>query len=80
MALRTWRSITALTGTVPFTTRDTVAVETPAFFATSRIFTCGRDPLPFSVRINSACDVSIDATHHSQLYRPGGDKVTIAHR
>ena len=60
MALRTWRSITALTGTVPFTTRDTVAVETPAFFATSRMFTYGRDPLPFLRPTNGECDVWID--------------------
>ena len=49
MALRTWLSISALTGTVPFTTRDTVAVETPAFFATSRMFMYGRYSLPFCV-------------------------------
>src|SRR5271157_3279121 len=38
MAARTRFSVRASTGAVPFTTRETVAVETPALFATSLMF------------------------------------------
>jgi hypothetical protein len=50
-----------------------VAVETPAFFATSRMFMYGRDPLPLCVA---------NAILSWMQLRPTwlGDTVTIAHR
>jgi hypothetical protein len=38
IAARTRFSVRASTGAVPFTTRETVAVDTPALFATSLMF------------------------------------------
>jgi hypothetical protein len=45
-----------------------VAVETPAFFATSRMFTCGRESATFLRPTYSECYFLIEALHRSQLH------------
>jgi hypothetical protein len=54
--------VRASTGAVPFTTRDTVAVETPALFATSLMFMrCASRRVNERVGLNPPAAVNIEA-------------------